>query len=85
MSFYRKKVLLQIMSLTKAKDPQYMHFGDYKTFRNYMKKEVYWAHMYVEASLVIRKLEVEGPQLPLDFEDFYKSSLKCHIIEVITP
>ncbi|KAI5083860.1 hypothetical protein GOP47_0000029 [Adiantum capillus-veneris] len=37
--------------------------------------------MFVEASLVIRKLEVEGPQLPSDFEDFYKSSLKSHIIE----
>ncbi|KAI5056335.1 hypothetical protein GOP47_0028153 [Adiantum capillus-veneris] len=28
-----------------------------------------------------KKLEVEGPQLPSDFEDFYKSSLKSHIIE----
>lgn len=71
------------MSLTKAKDPQYSHFGDYKTFRGgYMRKETYWAHLHTEAWLIIQKMEVEGPQLPPDFEEYYKISLKNHVLEV---
>ena len=37
-----KKILLQIMSLTKAQDTQFAHLGDYKISQGYMKKEVYW-------------------------------------------
>ena len=71
------------MSLTKAKDPQYPHFGDYKLFRVYMKKETYWAHMRIEAMLLIERLQVEGPQLPKSFDEFYKMSMKNHILQVM--
>lgn len=70
------------MSLTRSKDPQYPHFGDYKLFRMYMKKETYWAHLYVEATLLIERMQVEGPQLPSTFGEFYKLSLKSHILQV---
>ena len=70
------------MSLTKSKDPQYPHFGDYKLFRAYMKKETYWAHLRAEATLLIERLQVEGPPLPNSFDDFYKMNLKNHILQV---
>ena len=79
---YRKKFLLQIMSLTKARDTQFSHLGDYKIFRGYMKKEVYWGHMYTEATLIVCKLEVEGEEIPGDFDDFFNNVIKCHILEV---
>ena len=47
-----------------------------------MKKEVYWGHMYTEATLIVRKLEVEGEEIPEDFDDFFKNVIKCHILEV---
>ena len=71
------------MSLSKAKDPQSSHFGDYKSFRGYIKKEVYWAHLFTEASLMICTIQVEGPQLPMNFEEFYRISLKNHIQQVV--
>lgn len=46
-----------------------------------MKKEVYWGHMYSETSLIARKLQVEEENLPIEFEEFYKNALKCHILE----
>lgn len=67
------------MSLTKAKDPQFSHFGDAKKFRAYMRKEAYWAHMYTEAAFIIQKLEVEGPKLPDGFDGFYKLNMKNHV------
>ena len=78
----RKKFLLQIMSLKKARDTQFAHLGDYKNFRGYMKKEVYWGHMYTEATLIVSKLKVEGEEIPRDFDDFFKNVIKCHILEV---
>ncbi|MCO5590400.1 hypothetical protein L7F22_044370 [Adiantum nelumboides] len=78
----RKKILLHLMSLTKSKDPQYPHFGDYKLFRGYMKKEIYWAHLNGEATLLIERLQVEGPQLPnSSTKEFYKMSMKNHIVQ----
>lgn len=70
------------MSLTKSKDAQYPHFGDYKLFRIYMKKETYWAHLYGEAMLLIERVQVEGPELPNYFEAFYKINMKNHIVQV---
>lgn len=71
------------MSLTKAKDPQYPHFQDYRLFRSFMRKETYWAHLYGEAVLLIEKIQVEGPQLPDSFDEFYKINLKNHVLQVI--
>ena len=70
------------MSLTKAKDPQYSHFGDYKNLRGYMKKEVYSAHMQLEALRVIQQIQVEGPQLPDCFDEFFKINFKAHVLQV---
>ncbi|MCO5611053.1 hypothetical protein L7F22_065303 [Adiantum nelumboides] len=77
----RKKIILHLMNLTKSKDPQYPHFGDYKLFQGYMKKETYWAHLNGEATLLIERLQVEGPQLPHSFKEFYKMSMKNHIVQ----
>ncbi|MCO5578460.1 hypothetical protein L7F22_032303, partial [Adiantum nelumboides] len=74
-----KKVILHLMSLTKAKDPRSSHFGDAKNFRAYMRKESYRAQMHVEAALIIQRLEVEGPKLPEGFDEFFKLNLKSHV------
>ena len=73
---------MHLMSLTKSKDSQYSHFSDYKLFRGYMKKETYWAHLNGEATLLIERLQVEGPRLPNSFEEVYKMSMKDHILQV---
>lgn len=75
---------MHLMSLTRLKDPQYPHFQDYKLFRSYMKKETYWAHLYSEANLLIQKIQIEGPQLPNTFEEFFKTNLKNHVVQVNT-
>ncbi len=70
-----------MMTLTKAKESKSTHFADYKRLRFYMRQEAYWQGMFEEASFLIAKLEVEGPQLPNSFESFFKSSRKNHVAE----
>ena len=75
----RQKELLHFMILTKLKDQNSTHFSDYKKMRFYMKQEAYWHAMFEEVSILIAKFEVEGPQLPLTFEAFYKASRRVHV------
>lgn len=75
----RRKELLHFMTLTKLKDPNGIHFSDYKKMRFYMKQEAYWHAMSEEVSILIAKLEVEGPQLPKTFDAFYKVSRRVHV------
>ena len=75
----RRKELLHLMTLTKVKDPKASFFADYKKMRFYMKQEAYWYGLSMEASILIKKLEVEGPSMPETFEAFYKMSRKMHV------
>lgn len=77
----RRKELLHFLILTKLKDPNGTHFADYKKMRFYMKCEAYWHAMFEEVSILIAKLEVEGPQLPKTFEAFYKASRRIHVAQ----
>ncbi|MCO5612684.1 hypothetical protein L7F22_066953 [Adiantum nelumboides] len=82
----RKKIILHLMSLTKSKDLQYAHFGDYKLFQGYRKKETYWAHLRGEATLLIERLQEKGPPLPNSFDEFYKLNLKiifCRVAIIV--
>ena len=72
------------MSLSKAKDPQAAHFVDYKSFRAYMRKEAYWAHIYSEAWLIIRRMEVEGPPLPKNFEAWFRTQRMFHVLQAFS-
>lgn len=73
-----------MLILTKIKDPKGSHFADYKKMRSYMRQEAYWHGMFEEASILIAKFEVEGPELPKTFELFYKASRRVHVTLAFT-
>ncbi len=75
----RHKELLHTMMLTRVKDSKGGHFADYKKLRAYMRQETYWQGMFEEATIMIAKVEVEGPELPKTFEAFFKLSRKAHV------
>ena len=72
-----------MMTLTKVKDPKAYYFAD-KKMRFYMKQEAYWHGIYIEANILIERLEVEGPSMPKTFEAFFKMSRKLHIIHAFS-
>lgn len=46
-----------------------------------MRHEVYWHHLFGEASLLINRFEVEGPPLPSTFELWFKAQRRMHVVE----
>lgn len=77
----RKRDILRSMLTNNIKDPIYISkFGDNTKVRTYIKKEVYWNAIYVEAKQYVSSILLEDPDIPDSFTIFFEEERHLHIL-----